>query len=293
MTGVSRAQLADLSSLFSTAVLRRLADPRPLEDPGRLRSLLKAAAHHLSIGEAFDSAYRLVSRDRGPEYLYKNTVVSKLVLGRHNVHTASAGLEVAMGRSAADVLILNGTSTVYEIKTDLDSFSRLTRQLEDYASVAEHIYLVTSDRRAAAGEAVLPDHVGLLALRRNGKLAICKPSTGGLERLDPIAIHRVLRKAEVLRVVDRTLGATKIPAGRFTDETQRLLGRIPIELLHAEAIAQLRDRFAQASPLVSQQHFPHSLRALAYGTPLSSPRRRTLLARLSLPVTSLGGGHAI
>lgn len=242
----------------------------------------------MSIGEAFDRAFAVVRRERRPEYVYKNAIVSKIVLGRHSALTSSAGLEVAMGRSAADVLVLNGTSTVYEIKTDLDSFARLSSQLRDYSAVAEHVVVVTSDRRAAAAEALLPSHVGLLGLRTNGSLATYKQSTGGTDRLDPIAIHRVLRKFEVLEILEKNLGITSITAGRYSTETRQLLSLLPVDVLHAEALTMLRRRFSAARPLVVDETFPHSLRALAYGTPLSPPRQRALAARLSLPVTTLG-----
>ena len=39
--------------------------------------------------------------------------------------------ELPVGSSRADLCKINGTSVAYEIKTDLDNFNRLEKQIED------------------------------------------------------------------------------------------------------------------------------------------------------------------
>ena len=57
--------------------------------------------------------------------------------------------EIRSVKSRGDVAILNGTSTVYEIKSHYDSFDRLDGQLADYKRVFDHIYLATTEKKSA------------------------------------------------------------------------------------------------------------------------------------------------
>lgn len=55
------------------------------------------------------------------EYVYKNVLLNRIVMGRHSTRTSTAFTEVPIGDSIADFLIINGKATVYEIKTDLEA----------------------------------------------------------------------------------------------------------------------------------------------------------------------------
>lgn len=70
-------------------------------------------------------------------------------------HSNITVFEFPVGNSRVDLCKINGCSSAFEIKTDLDTFSRLEGQLIDYADVFERVYVITSDKRWKA----LPDYV--------------------------------------------------------------------------------------------------------------------------------------
>jgi hypothetical protein len=179
--------LANVASVLSSATLRSLSSLQPMDALTRLARTLPVAtaAGARTIGDMFDAAYDTLQRDYRNEYVFKNAVVSKIVFGRHRPTTASALLELSLGDSYADVAIMNGTSTVYKIKTDLDSFARLPSQLANYQTRVEHVHVVVSDRRAAAAERHVPDGVGLIALLRGGSLRTIRDSASrrGVRRI--------------------------------------------------------------------------------------------------------------
>jgi hypothetical protein len=80
--------------------------------------------------------------------------------------------EMNVNKSRTDLCKINGHSTVYEIKTDLDSVVRLERQLEDYAAVFEEIYLICSQKRYQQLIEKLPSHVGVYVytIKRSGNI---------------------------------------------------------------------------------------------------------------------------
>ena len=53
--------------------------------------------------------------------------------------------QIPIGKSKADFILINGKAVVYEIKTELDTFGRLRRQLDDYFKAFNHVCVVTSE----------------------------------------------------------------------------------------------------------------------------------------------------
>lgn len=280
-----------LSASFTSAMFSRLAAQDPGEAAHRLSAItaLVDGDSSATLGEAFDTAHGLLSRGYRSEYIYKNAVVSKIVFGRHSPLTASALLELPVGRSIADVAIFNGTSTVYEIKTDLDSFSRLPSQLTDYRACFEHVNVVTSMAKVYAAEKVTPRSVGIIGLRPNGSFSLLRASEGGLSRLQPEHMFELLRQGEALAVLERALGYERdVPPGDLWARCRGLFLTLPIALAHQEVVSALRIRGMRAADLASHMSFPKSLRALAYETELSGIGRSRMRARLAAPATLLG-----
>lgn len=277
-----------LSRAFSTAVFRELAREIPAhtarESIARVARL--GETNGASLGDTFEHAHRLMTSGYRNEYIFKNELVSKIVFGRHSTRTASALLELRMGKSWADVMIVNGTSTTYEIKTDLDQFGRLSTQLADYSSRSEFVNLVTSDARAAAAEKYLPAHVGIVALRRNGALRTVRSATSNFERMHSVDLYSVLRADEALTILTNLTGyALDVPPGRAWNRLRELFAGLPLVEAHTGMVGQLRRRGIAASQLSSSPGFPPSLRALAFGTNLSVVGRERVLRRLASPAT--------
>lgn len=281
-----------LSSVFSTSVFGSLGAPDvgPITRLRVLREMEATKDVSLTLGDAFDAAHDLLGKSYRNEYFFKNKLVSKIIFGRHNPRTASALLEVPSGRSIADLVIFNGTSTAYEIKTDFDSFSRLPSQLDDYRSRFEHVNVVTSMEKAAEAEKVVPASVGVIGIRKSGSLSIVRPSKSGFSELRHSSIFQLLRQKEALGALNRAIGyEVDVPSGDLWARTKRLFVGLPIKLAHEEAIHQLKMRGMRSSTLASTTGFPLSLRALAYGTELTAAARSRVASRLLTPLQDNNG----
>lgn len=79
----------------------------------------------LSNGEVLSQMYQFMSQSYRNEYFYQNTLLMKLLLGKHSVRTTTALTQIPIGNSIADFVLINGKAVVYEIKTELDTFNRL------------------------------------------------------------------------------------------------------------------------------------------------------------------------
>lgn len=284
--GTATMQQQAVAEVFTTAVFRALSESRIAQRAHRIVNLapLVEDPARWTLADAYDAGHRFLRQSYRSEYFYKNSIVSKVIFGYHRPSTASALLEFQMGASYADVVVLNGTTTTYEIKTDLDSFARLRTQLADYSARTEHVNVVTSESKAASAEKALPDHVGLVVLKRSGALGVIRPSVGGFERLNPQAMFDLLRGDEALVALRRSVGyELDVPRGDAWKRTRALYAELPADVAHRETLRALRGRSAGAVELATTDSFPASLRALAYGTELSGAARARLIQRLKQP----------
>jgi hypothetical protein len=78
--------------------------------------------------------------------------------------------EFRVGECKADVVILNGTGTVYEVKSERDSLSRLERQIAAYAKVFAKVNVITAESHVTAVMNLMPSDVGVLCLGDRGQI---------------------------------------------------------------------------------------------------------------------------
>lgn len=272
---------ADITTALSRSTFRALGAPRWAPSEQQIRSLtaLATAEPDATLGQVFDIAYALSARSYRSEYFYKNLLVSRIIFGRHSPRTASALVEVGAGRSIADLVVLNGSSTAYEIKTDFDDFARLPAQLGDYRRSFERTYVVVSRARAEAAARQAPDDIGVLAVDARGRISERRAASSNLRHMTARALFRLLHQHEVLEVLARTLSYEQdVPSGALWDRTLELFSILPIDLAHHETTRQLRARGQLAAELAAA--VPQSLRARAYDVPMSRSAAQRITHRL-------------
>lgn len=94
--------------------------------------------------------------------------------------------EFAVPRPAAraDVVVVNGRLSGFEIKSDLDNFSRLSQQMFSFSSVFERVTLVTTRRHIDKAIVYVPSWWGIL---------MASPSVS----LKPIRLARMNRGVDI------------------------------------------------------------------------------------------------
>lgn len=123
-------------------------------------------------GQLISEIYSYMSRNYRNEYFYQNTSLNKLLLGRHSVNTTTALMQVPVGKSRADFIMINSKAVVYEIKTELDNFDRLQMQLHDYCMAFDHVCMVTSENNFEKACELLEDTaVGIYVLTDKNTLS--------------------------------------------------------------------------------------------------------------------------
>jgi uncharacterized protein (UPF0305 family) len=198
----------------------------------------------MKVKNVLENAYGYLAKNYRNEYLYKNTIINNILLGRHNLRTATMLNEFKVGSSIADTVILNGTSTVYEIKTELDTADKLQKQIEDYRKVFAKVYIVTHHTLSSKYLPFLTDStVGLLSLSGRFNLTTIKEADEDYSMINNETIMRSLRKDEYSQIITQVAGALpNVNNIRFFGECLKIAQEIEKKELHSLMLQQLRLR---------------------------------------------------
>ncbi|MGO2034987.1 MAG: sce7726 family protein [Brevibacterium sp.] len=263
---LDKHEASALSRLFSAAVLRdfgkRASSPlftRLLEHT-RLGS---GMVHESTVGMAFDSAFELLSRSRfRDDYVYRAAITQKVLLGRHTLNTATLLNEVRAGACKADVVVLNGTSTAYEIKSERDSLARLRNQINNYRQVFATVNVVVSRSHLSEVLQVTPEDVGVITLSERFRFQTAREPQNQPERTVPTMILEILRAEEATEILTR-LGyeVSPVPNTRIRSELTRAFSELDPTVVHDEMVRTLRSSRSQAKLAAFVNSIPNSLRA--------------------------------
>ncbi|HSK80824.1 MAG TPA: sce7726 family protein [Thermoanaerobaculia bacterium] len=259
-----RLPFGHLSSLFSPTVIRRLATH---EAASSIREIIVTAGldHHFghcSLRDVFEGIYDILRQNYRCEYIYKNAIASKILLGRHSPQTSGLLTEVQVGPSKADLVLINGETTAYEIKTELDSLDRLNSQLASYQAAFDRVYVVSYERCLERIVQRLPLGVGLLCLTSRYTIATKREATADLSRLDSSVIFDILRRNEYTSIIKKHFGyVPRVPNTLLYRECRSLFLSLHQACVRNEFAAILKRRAQTAVAVLPHEIAlaPHSL----------------------------------
>ncbi|MGO0986679.1 sce7726 family protein [Clostridioides difficile] len=215
--------------------------------------------------ELISEIYKFMNSEYRNEYVYKNTLLNKLLLGRHSLNTTTALTEIPISKSKADFILINGKGVVYEIKTELDNFERLENQINDYYKAFNHVCVVTCKANIEKLEKVLKnDNVGICVLNKNNSISTIKKPMEYNSCLDYKTMFNILRKPEYENIILNNY--KKLPQTtqfKYYDECFQLFKQLNLNLAHKEMLKQLKNR-SKIEVKEYKEYVPYELRSLVY-----------------------------
>lgn len=285
---LSKAEAALFSRLFSAGVFRDLENSSRSELLGRLLAasgLEKVAKADEPLANVLDAAFRILrlSDVRG-DYVFRTALIERILLGRHNLRTASALSEFRVAGSKADVVIINGTSTAYEIKSDRDSLARLPDQMQDYRKHFAQVVVVASECHLSVLEGMVPRDVGILSLSKKLTLRSVREPIARPELIDSVSLLNAIRVGEAKSVVKQICGEVPdVPNTSVRATLARAVQPVdPIEL-HDAVFRVLRESRSQAPLGDFIKSLPISMRSVALARNPSQPKQQHVKSALSTP----------
>lgn len=251
-----KIETSALARLFSAGVMRELGlfgkSPLFARLVRESRMSLEAEDQAAPVSQLYDIAFKLLRKRRNRyEYVYKTALTQKVLLGTHSLRTSSMLSEFRAGSSKADVVILNGTSTVYEIKSERDSLKRLEQQIHSYSQVFATINVIVGENHLSEVLKSVPEYVGVLLLTDHYNIRQTRPAIDDASRTLPEKIFDSI-----------TLRESKI----ILQEQQ-----IPIpDVSNAHRYLAWRKEFAKLDPVIAHSAMVRTLKKTRNLEPLES-----------------------
>jgi hypothetical protein len=152
----------------------------PIVEQGDFSMLnLKIERERDKIGKKFTTyseylkyAYSTLTKHYRSEIVYKNTLIKSLQ-DEYGTKNSLIINEFRVGNSVADIVMFNGTSKAFEIKTELDSDKRLETQLSDYSKIFKESYIIIYESMLEKYK--VAENIGIITLSLvKGRLKLTK-----------------------------------------------------------------------------------------------------------------------
>lgn len=249
---------------------------------------LNQISKNLTLRDFFEDSYKQLLKNYRNEYVFKNAIAQKILIGRHSIKSSSLFTELRVETSKADVVIFNGTSHVYEIKTDLDNFERLEHQINNYKKVFEYVNVVSVESKINDIKSLVDDTVGIMILTDQYTLKTVRKAKSGLHNLNKEAIFNLLRKSEYLAIIKKMNGTTPVlPNTKIYSACKDLFVELPIETIHKEVLKTLKERKNHKNLVDTIKDFPSSLKIAVLEANLSTKQQTDFLELLNQRITSI------
>ncbi len=282
-------QLAAISRFFASSVIREMARKgrspllARLAKQSRLLDTISGAQRVYSL---FDKGFSLLKREGyRHEYIYKAALTQRILLGTHSLQTASMLNEFRVGDCKADLAILNGTATVYEVKSERDSLSRLERQVAAYAKVFASVYVIAAEDHVSAVIASVPKDVGVMRLNSRHQISTLQKAADRPERTSPAAIFDSIRTLEA-RLILQLYGVSVpvVPNTELNGILRELFIRLGPREAH-EGMVRVLKKTRNLLPLSDLvERLPRSLQTAALSVPLRKLEHERLVTAVNTPL---------
>lgn len=264
---VDTKYLPAIGRIFTPVVMDSLAQKGSSDYLSEVCSnsgLLEQTDPSMRLAQFFDWIYTILFKNYRNEYIYKNAIANKILLGKHSLNTSHMLTEFRVGKCKADVVVVNGTSTVYEIKSEFDSFARLQNQIQTYLAMFDHINVITSASQVSKLESILPDMAGIQVLTNRNTISTIRESKPNKKNKTPGLLFDSLRKTEYIEITKEYFGTVPdVPNTQIYRECKKLFSEIPPEIAHDLTIKVLRMRSKTKVLEEFIQKAPSSLSAYA------------------------------
>lgn len=278
-----------MTRLFSAAVFRELAKKGRSGLFRRLveqTDLVERSGARATVGDTFDSAFDILKvAGHRDEYIYRAAISHKVLMGTHSLRTASMLNEFRAGSCKADLVILNGTATVYEIKSERDSLARLANQIENYKRVFAKVNVIASESHVEGVLATVPEDVGVMCLSKRYRITTVREAVNCPARICPVAVFEALRTAEAATIL-KAMGVAvpQVPNTQQHAAMRNLFASLDPAALHVEMVRTLKltRNLAPLGELIDC--LPESLQAAALSVSVRRADHPRLIDAVATPL---------
>lgn len=110
--------------------------------------------------------YQILEKNYQNEYIFKNSFLNEWLIKEIGHNNTKVFNEFRVGNAVADLVMFNGKSKVFEIKTEFDSIKRLNLQIENYSKAFNQIFLIVPESKLSV-YAKFDESIGLISFNKD------------------------------------------------------------------------------------------------------------------------------
>lgn len=275
-------KLRDFSSAFSRSAFM---DVLNYNDYSHFNWLL-SKYDNLKCSTYFDllkNAYSCISKNYRCEYVYKNELI-KLLLNEYGTRSTVYFSEFRVGNSIADMVMFNGESKAFEIKTEYDTSRRLDKQLEDYKRFFDKCFVVIPESKLVEYYRIIESTTGIITMSREKghiNLKEVRPAKQN-QRFEAEALMSCLRTDEY-KCIASCLGASLEGVSGYDMFTfcHNVISHADPHLLRTYFLREVKKRKNNTSLL---RKYPMLLRQMMLSLNLSEEKANRLITQLNINI---------
>lgn len=282
------SQISAMTRIFSPSVFKELASKG--ESPLLTRLIIESKIYDTlppkePLRNLFDAVFTILKKKNNrSEYIYKAAITNKILLGAHSLKTSSMISELRVSNCKADVVILNGTSTVYEIKSERDNIERLEAQITAYLKVFAKVNVITGDNHLSAILDTVPKDVGILLLTDRFQISTFREPKDNSGRVEPATIFDSLQLHEARRILELLdIRIQDLPNTQMYQAIREQFVKLKPKQAHAGMVAVLKESRSLLPLAKLIEHLPTSLRSAAFSTNIRLKDHAKLLSAMEVP----------
>jgi len=283
-TSYSQDQLRDYSSLFS----RSEAQSWMRNDFASLDYKIERYDVHWrdSVSATYvdylKHVYQILEKHYQNEYVFKNAFLNEWLIKEIGQCNSKIFNEYRVGNAIADLVMFNGNSKVFEIKTEYDSDNRLALQLENYRKAFNQIFLIIPENKLSLYKKY-DDNVGLITFNGNQsqKFTFQREAVNN-SKVDAETIIHILHSHEYKAIVKSYYGyVPEMTSFNQFRKCSELIKKIPNQELNKRFIEQMKNR--DLENVLSSRYYKE-FNQLSLALKLSKTERKNMIQNLKSPL---------
>lgn len=187
--------------------------------------------------------YKTIEREYQNEYILKNSFLNQWLREELGGDDSVIFNEYRVGKAIADLVMFNGVSKAFEIKTELDSNARLENQLENYRKAFNEVYVIVPESRLSLYYKQKKD-IGIISFRKDikKKFTLIRKAKNRL-LIDPKTIMNILHTKEYKTIVKTYYDRLpKMTSFNQYNICNKLMSKIPSSSLNELYLKTMKSR---------------------------------------------------
>jgi len=187
--------------------------------------------------------YSILAENYQNEYIFKNEFLNAWLIKKLGETNTQIFSEFRVGNSRADLVMFNGSSKIFEIKTEFDNDSRLTLQLQNYEKAFNQIFIIIPKSKLNIYEKQAAS-IGIITYdtKKDNSFTIHRNANSNFE-IEPSTIMSILHSNEYKSIVKEYYGyLPQITSFSQYKVCSELIHEIPLNELNKLFINTMKKR---------------------------------------------------